>query len=618
MSWFSSIFIGILTAVVAGIAGGTVAAMAVDWYRVSSREGASGYVVILFILLALIVGFIVGMVVSRMIGARPDPSFLKGLGIAQGVMLGTIGVIGGIARLLADVGPTIDGKELIVNVEFRWPQGQEPPAAPEQWWVELGSVSGHVQRNSEEGPAWREDARLEDGYWIVPGAVNLYTSRGDRTLTLRPDGILPNGYVANIPAWPGRKSLAWTEWFPRKKGDTAPLDPKEFRFRYRLVQAGTPLRTQRFGDFEVDMLAESIGSVLYSGPGRTWTVYATYAIRYKGKPLVIEGTKLDGDTVGKYEKAAAVAVIPGAQPALVVMVNNEQGYGELVLLASAGDSARMEYIAHGPGVDSGDPLTNDAALFQRIANRTPLSGKIDLVTYAEPGLFLFKNAILDTRTLTIRRFTAESRSNLVDRIAPLAVSPDGFSYVRLAYSRDVNSRGDNNHLLETVNTATSEEYALPFDKYALRWGDFDDLTPTHVNHYFTWVKDKDGHDRLTPRQGVKPLPYQGRTRGDSDYQEYRVQLATETLRPAIIEWMVKDLKGEEMPKEGLSDFAREVKVDGTVFNVSWSADDGHVGIWVDRGSDVKVVRAMGEKLNAALATGRFDSHFLTQEPADSN
>jgi hypothetical protein len=613
MSWLSSVVVGVLTAVIGGIAAGTIAALAVEWYSITSREGASGFFVLGFVLLAVIVGFIVGMVGSRIVAAGPNPGFLKALGYAQLAMLGTIGLIGGIARLLADVGPRIDGKDLMVNVEFRWPRGQEPPAAKEQWWVELGSVSNHVQRNSEDGPVWREDARLEDGFWIVPGAVNLYTSRGDRTLTLRPDSLMPTGYVANIPAYPGRKYLAWSEWFPKKRdGGEAP--DTEFRFRYRLVQSGAPLRTQRFGDFEVDMLAQSVGSVTYSGHPRSWSAYATYAIRYKGKPLTIEGRKLEGDSTGQYQEATAVALIPGPQPALVVMVNAEQGYGEIMLLAPAGDSVRTEYIAHGPGVDAGDPLTNDTTVFERVANRAPSSGQVDIVAYATPGLYLFKDAILDTRTNTIRRFTAEYQSNLIDRIKPLAISPDELSYVRLAYDRDVNSSGDNT-TLEVTNTATGEQYPLPFSKYTFHWGDFDDLTPHHVNHYFTWVKGPDGHDRLTQRQNVKPLPYQGRTRVDTDYREYRLQLATEGLRPAIIEWMVTELKGEALPQEGLSDFAREVKIDGKVVHVSWSKEDGHVGIWMDRGTDVTMVSTIGDRLNAALATGRFDSHFVTQAPA---
>ena len=46
MYWFLSIFIGILTAVVGAIGAGFVANAAVDWYHITSREGAPGYFVV--------------------------------------------------------------------------------------------------------------------------------------------------------------------------------------------------------------------------------------------------------------------------------------------------------------------------------------------------------------------------------------------------------------------------------------------------------------------------------------------------------------------------------------------------------------------------------------------
>lgn len=52
----------------------------------------------------------------------------------------------------------------------------------------------------------------------------------------------------------------------------------EFKYRWRLVQAGSPLRTQRIGDFEVTLLAESVGAVTYTGQPATWSAYGTYTI----------------------------------------------------------------------------------------------------------------------------------------------------------------------------------------------------------------------------------------------------------------------------------------------------------------------------------------------------
>jgi hypothetical protein len=604
MSWLGSLVNGVITAIVGAILAGVVASLAVDWYSVSSFEGGSGYFVVLFILLAIVAGFILGLVVSRIIAGRPNPGFLKGLGWSQLILFSIVAVVGGVARLMADVGPTLGGKGLIVNVEFRWPKGQEPPAAAEQWWVELASVSGHVQRNSEQGPVWREDARLEDSYWIVPGAVNLYTSRGDRAITLRPDGLIPNGYVAPIPAWPGRASLEWSEWYPQQI-EGGPKLQNEFKYRWRLVQAGSPLRTQRIGDFEVTLLAESVGSVTYQGHPTAWTASGTYAIKYKGKPLSIRGRIADGrDGPPASNEASAVAVIPGTPPALVVMVNAERGYGDLTLLAPAGDSVRIEHIAQGAGIAAGAPLTDDPELFARLASWQSPDGQVDVVAYGTPGLYLFSNAILDTRTLSVRPFTAERVDNVIERINPLGVSPDGKSFVRLGYAPDSTDA----HVFVVTNSATGQSYSLPIDKKAMRWGEYEDLTPLHVAHYFAWVKGQDGDDRLVTRQKVAPLPYRGRfTSYSGDYREFRMFLAKDTLRAAVLDWLVKEMGGSAADTSG--DFAHSVMVHGTKVNVSWGKEDGHVGIWVDHGADMTLVDTIGSRLNALLATGTLDEHF---------
>jgi hypothetical protein len=43
MSWLLSIFIGLLAAVVGCLGAGVVAGLCVDWHRISSFEGVSGY-----------------------------------------------------------------------------------------------------------------------------------------------------------------------------------------------------------------------------------------------------------------------------------------------------------------------------------------------------------------------------------------------------------------------------------------------------------------------------------------------------------------------------------------------------------------------------------------------
>ncbi|HQW67086.1 MAG TPA: hypothetical protein PLJ23_08590, partial [Gemmatimonadales bacterium] len=183
MTWLASIAVGIVTGLAAMLAAGFVATRAVEWHRVSSFEGGSGYFVVGLALMGLIGGVIIGVVVSRYLG----PGFLKALGVALSIAGACIGVIGGVSRLMADVPPTLDGETVALAVEFRWPVGQPLPAADSaEWFLRLHSATGGTLRTSQNGPLWREDARQEEGRWIMPGAVTLFTERGDRIIDIVP------------------------------------------------------------------------------------------------------------------------------------------------------------------------------------------------------------------------------------------------------------------------------------------------------------------------------------------------------------------------------------------------------------------------------------------------
>ena len=252
MSWFTSIFIAVLTGIAGAAASGYVAALAVDWYRISSREGGSGYFIILLGLVGLVVGLILGLVVSRKVAGGADPGFLKGLGYSLLSMLGTVAVIGGVARLQADVPPRLDGEELLLAVEVRWPEGHEksPADEPGEWLLRLSASSGRTIRVHKEGPLWKEDARLEDGRWVLPGAVEIFTSRGERILDVVPDGVIRSGFIIPLPAYPGTRELQWSDWFPHARAGEPPL-PDGHTYRFKVVPRSQPIRTEAFGPFEI-------------------------------------------------------------------------------------------------------------------------------------------------------------------------------------------------------------------------------------------------------------------------------------------------------------------------------------------------------------------------------
>jgi hypothetical protein len=60
MSWLLSIFIGLPAAAVGCLGAGVVAGLCVDWYRISSFEGASGYFVVFMALLGMLGRLVVG------------------------------------------------------------------------------------------------------------------------------------------------------------------------------------------------------------------------------------------------------------------------------------------------------------------------------------------------------------------------------------------------------------------------------------------------------------------------------------------------------------------------------------------------------------------------------
>jgi hypothetical protein len=189
MSWGSSIFVGVLTAAVGAVVAGFFANLAVGWYRISSFEAGSAAFVVGFSVLGFVVCSIVGVVASRIIASGANPGFLKALVASHAVLLGIVAVVGVSARLLADVPPTIDGEELMLAVEVRWPEGTttSPARLPGEPFVRLGSITGsNTQRASSRGPLWTTDAHLVDGHWVAPGAVDIFTTRGRFVIDVTP------------------------------------------------------------------------------------------------------------------------------------------------------------------------------------------------------------------------------------------------------------------------------------------------------------------------------------------------------------------------------------------------------------------------------------------------
>lgn len=117
MTWLSSFLIAVLSGTLGLFCAGGIASLCVEWYRVSSFEGKSGYFVVFTALLGGLAAFVIGLIAARFVAAGVAPSFLKGLGFACGAVLAIALVALALCRLLADPAPELDGKSL----------GLEPP-----------------------------------------------------------------------------------------------------------------------------------------------------------------------------------------------------------------------------------------------------------------------------------------------------------------------------------------------------------------------------------------------------------------------------------------------------------------------------------------------------------
>jgi hypothetical protein len=243
MGWLVSIAVALLTGALGLVGAGAVANACVSWYRISGFEGKSGYFVIGMALLGGIAGTIAGLVCARIVASWPAPSFLKGVGLSWGVVAGVTAAVAAIAWALADIPPEVDGKKLDLEVEFRLPAGEaEPPAAGESAYVSLAAASGQTVRRTERGELHLDAARREDGRWIVPGEVLVFTTRGSRILDLVVGGETLAGFIVPLPRRPGAAEREWSDWLPHPRPPAPPWPNSKvsYRFRVRPIEPPPP------------------------------------------------------------------------------------------------------------------------------------------------------------------------------------------------------------------------------------------------------------------------------------------------------------------------------------------------------------------------------------------
>ncbi len=244
-----TVVVALISGAVALLIGGVIANACVAWYHIPSREGASGFFVVFIALGCGLGGFLLSLIASRIYAASYESSFFKELCLSFGLLLLIGATSAMLCRFLADVPPVIDGRELILEVEFRFPNtlpADQPPTATGDWQVTLASLSGATKRETIDGEIVTASARYEQSQWIVPTRTSLFTERGRRLVTLSPAGThhtgpaLVTSFLLPLPARPNRQYEQWSDWLPRQQANGQPWPVDQMSCRFRVQQVTSP------------------------------------------------------------------------------------------------------------------------------------------------------------------------------------------------------------------------------------------------------------------------------------------------------------------------------------------------------------------------------------------
>jgi hypothetical protein len=493
MSWLATVGVALVAALAGMLTAGFTASLAVSWYRIPSFEGQSGYFVVFLALVGLVSGFVMGIVVARTVNG----GFLHGTAAALAAVFGLTLLVGGSARLLADVPPKIGGDTLLLALEYRWPasHAERPLPGEDEPYIRLGAVRAHVERRAATGAFWLEDARREDGRWIAPAAVQVFTERGRRVVSFIVDDRVLGTVMVPLPRNPDATQLEWSSWLPADASGSADAAS----YRYRVHRSSEPIRVERFGPFEVEMRAPAFW--LAEGPDGRGRVEATavFTIRHQGEPVAVELAGTYGDAASEpLERALTVAAVGAPRPALLACMDRYDR--PCFLLVSEEYGVRTEFMGTLEWNTAGYELTADPARFELARGRTWLRSRLQRDLFERGSVYLLGAALLDTNGPRVLLLPDDPELSVHTWGVPPGLSPDGRAFIRLG------SDADGTPVLIVSDVEGGKSYALPIDTTRTRYDAASGVTPTWVMDHFEWVRASDGTFRLAERYGVLPLP----------------------------------------------------------------------------------------------------------------
>lgn len=279
MNWLAALGVGLVSAPLTGLIVGTAAGLCADWTRMSGREGAVGYFIVAMALLGAIVGFLLGIGFARgWFGF--SGGFGKSLAFAVGSILVMSLVVCGITWLGADSNPKIDGKEVDLSIELRYPVG----AAPVEGDSNLVTFV-RLSDSSSLGYSQLEVAKAQeiDGHTVVPVTFLLTTQVKRKLLNIYLSENRNLLFALDFDAKPGAKDFEWSRWIDAAHpvGQPAPPSEQTFAVRYKVsfVEPPPPSLTHEEQQAALDADQEAqMQALTPDAPLGSWLVYTRYGV----------------------------------------------------------------------------------------------------------------------------------------------------------------------------------------------------------------------------------------------------------------------------------------------------------------------------------------------------
>ena len=350
-------------------------------------------------------------------------------------------------------------------------------------------------------------------------------------------------------------------------------------YRYRVVKVSQPIRTETIGPFEVATIASGFFEVQHDehDAQRRQCANSRCAIaasRWSSTRRSIE-QRFDG-TVDHFDN---VALLAGPRSAVLLATGTFRGTGQCFVVVENGDRPRVEHLTE-CGIETlGDRLTTDTALFHAGCQAKAGAGKNRSRELRAAGTCFTSVAAYSTRGNSSSTGSTPTRTvSNNPYLPPFGFSPDERSFVTYATTSDSPPAP----LVVVTDFVANRTYTLPIDPARMRYAKLESLDPAWLNHHFVWQRGRDGVDRLIERPGFVPIPYHGELsveRGGN--RTYRLDKATEALRGALIEFIVKEFCGARQPADSGA-YEVPVKIGARIVNVAFSSGSDYVSVSMDR------------------------------------